>query len=159
MKKKTTILVMSPIVILVWGFAFYKLFASFFATPNYAKPITNEVVNIEEIQKDTFDIVANYRDPFLGKRATQKQVYSSKQSSKPHRIVKVEKKAEQPWPTITYKGMIKNNNSDRRVGIAMINGKEYLVKQGDEIQSVKFIVIGKQSIEVSFQKEKKTITK
>ncbi len=150
---------MSPIVILVWGYAFYKLFGSFFATPNYAKPITNEVINIEEIQKDTFDIVANYRDPFLGEKPRQKQVYSSNNQSNKPKTVKIEKKAEQPWPTITYKGMIKNNNSDRRVGIAMINGKEYLVKQGDEIQSVKFMAIGKQTIEVSFQKEKKTITK
>ena len=55
--------------------------------------------------------------------------------------------------------MIKNNNSDRRVGIATVNGKEYLVKQGDEIQGIKFLAIGKQELKVSFQKEKKTITK
>jgi len=159
-KKKTSILLISPIVILVWGFVFYKLFVSFFTTPNYAKPEARQSVSIDEIKKDTFEIVADYRDPFLGKKAKHRHSNSNnKVSNVTKQLTKVEKKTEQPWPSITYKGMIKNNNSDRRVGIATINGKEYLVKKGDEIQGVKLLSIGKVELKVSFQKEKKIITK
>jgi hypothetical protein len=69
------------------------------------------------------------------------------------------KPIDTPWPTIEYKGMIKNNNSEKRVGIVGLNNKEYLVKEGEVLNGVKFMVISKELIQVSFQKEQKTISK
>ncbi len=119
---------MLPLVILVWGFVFYKLFGSFFSAPNYAKEEVKQVIDVDEIEKDTFVIVADYRDPFLGKKVKIRKPSTSVAHSAPkskRNGVKISK-AEKPWPSISYKGMIKNNNSDRRVGILNVGGKEYL---------------------------------
>ena len=111
MKKKKTLYMMLPLVILVWGFVFYQLFGSFFGTPNYAVEKVEQKISIAEIKKDTFLIVADYRDPFLGKKMKVRSSFSSSasQGTKPIRNIK-QPKAEKAWPVIIYKGMIKNNN-------------------------------------------------
>ena len=55
--------------------------------------------------------------------------------------------------------MIKNNNSDRRVGILNVNGKEFLIKEKDIVNDVAIVSIAKNTVKVRFQKESKTITK
>jgi hypothetical protein len=152
---------MLPIVFLVWGIVFYQLYLYFFSTSTYVTEKAEVVVNVDEIKKDTFSIVANYRDPFLGEniRLTQSKT-TNNQSSQP-KVQKniAPKPIDTPWPTIEYKGMIKNNNSEKRVGIVGLNNKEYLVKEGEVLNGVKFMVISKELIQVSFQKEQKTISK
>lgn len=150
---------MLPIVLLVWGIVFYQLYLYFFSTPMYVTQKAEMVVNVDEIKKDTFSIVANYRDPFLGEniRLTQPKT-SSEKKQKTIKIIQP-KPIEKPWPSIVYKGMIKNNNSEKRVGIVSINSKEHLVKEGEILNEVKFMVISKELIQVSFQKEQKTISK
>ncbi len=160
MKNKKTLYYILPLIILVWGFVFFQLFGYFFSSPTYATETVQELVNMDEIKQDTFSIVANYRDPFLGKKVKFKQRSTSlstakKSSKKTIKAIKVEK----PWPAVAYNGMIKNNNSDRRVGIVNVNGKEYLVKEKDVVSEVTILAISKNKVDVRFQKEKKTITK
>ena len=129
MKKKQILYYLLPLVILVWGFVFYQLFSYFFSSPNYAKENSVVPINIEKIEQDTFSIVANYRDPFLGKKVTAgRRAIASHTSQQPvvrpsNSSVKPAQKVEQPWPVIQYQGMIKNNNADRRVGILKMDGK------------------------------------
>lgn len=151
---------MVPLVVLVWGFVFYQLSSSFLSTPNFAKKETTQKINIDEIKKDTFSIIANYRDPFLGVATSlnTSNTSNAKTASKKPKI-KTEVKTEKPWPIITYNGMIKNNNSEKRIGIIKIDGKEYLVKEGDLLNGLMVIEINKQLIKVNFQKESKSITK
>ena len=152
---------MLPIIILVWGLVFYQLFSYFFSSPTYAREETKIDINIDAIQVDTFSIVADYRDPFLGKKATSNRVASTyvNRINKTNRISpQPPKSTNKPWPIIKYKGMIKNNNSEKRVGIVNINGKERLVKEGDILNDLKVVSIAKKSIIVSFQKEQKEIT-
>lgn len=157
MKKKKTLYMMLPLVILVWGFVCYQLFSSFFTTPNYAKSEVKQLIEIAEIEKEAFVIVANYRDPFLGKQAKSKVINTSVVAAKTSKSSPV--KMTKIWPSIRYKGMIKNNNSDRRVGIFEVNGKEYLIKEKESVSDIKFLSITKHEVTVEFQKEKKTITK
>lgn len=152
---------MLPIVFLVWGIVFYQLFSYFFSTPTYVTEKAEVVVNVDEIKKDTFSIVANYRDPFLGENIRLFQPKTTNNQSSQPKVQKniAQKSIDKPWPTIEYKGMIKNNNSEKRVGIVGLNNKEYLVKEGEVLNGVKFMVISKELIQVSFQKEQKTISK
>ena len=158
MKKKKTLYIMLPLVALVWGVVFYQLYTYFFSEPTYATQEVQQTVNIDEIKKDTFSIVANYRDPFLGKKIKSNKGNVKNNKANSSRI-KMSKSIEKPWPVVTYKGMIKNNNSNRRVGIVIVGGKERLVKEGDIIDEVKIVKIEKEIIKVRFQKESKTITK
>lgn len=152
---------MLPIVFLVWGIVFYQLYLYFFSTPTYVTEKTEVEVNVDEIKKDTFSIVANYRDPFLGENIRLTQPKTTNNQSSQQKVQKniAQKPLDNPWPTIEYKGMIKNNNSEKRVGIVGLNSKEYLVKEGEVLNGVKFMVISKELIQVSFQKEQKTISK
>lgn len=155
--------IMIPLVILVWGVVFSQLYAYIFSEPMLAKQEVEQEVNIDEIKEDTFSIVAAYRDPFLGKKLksyrknnnTQPSSNSTNRSNNKKKVNAPEK----PWPSIAYQGMIKNNNSERKVGIVKVNGKEHLVRFGDVIDEITFLSIEKQIIKVRFQKEVKTITK
>ena len=150
---------MLPLIALVWGVVFYQLYLYFFSSPIYTQQEVKETVNIDEIKRDTFSIVANYRDPFLGKKLKTYNRKNRKNGLIKTTRVKTLKSIEKPWPIITYKGMIKNNNSNRRVGILKVGAKEHLVKEGDVIEGVKIITVEKQLVKVLFQKESKTITK
>lgn len=151
---------MLPIIILVWGFVFYQLFSYFFSSPTYATEKVETKIDIDEIKKDTFSIVANYRDPFLGKKIRESKPivtnYTSRSNTK--KRTKPTQVTNQAWPVIHYKGMIKNNNSKKRVGIVDMEGKERLVKEGDVLNEVKFLSIGKTQVKVSFNKEQKIIS-
>lgn len=152
---------MLPIIILVWGFVFYQLFSYFFSSPTYATEKIETKIDIDEIKKDTFSVVANYRDPFLGKKASvsiSTTPYNANRSNPKKRIKALKNPIVQNWPVIQYKGMIKNNNSEKRVGIVNMAGKEQLVKEGDVLNDVKFLSISKTQVKVSFNKEQKIIS-
>lgn len=157
---------MLPIVLFVWGVVFYQVYVYFLSPPIYATKSVEKVINIDEIKIDTFSIVANYRDPFLGKIPKQRsfnnnsQISNNGASNTPKRKGSVTvKKTTEKWPVITYNGMIKNNSSNSKVAIITINGKEHLVKEGLDIKGLKISKIGKAAIKVRFQKENKTIVK
>lgn len=158
-QKKKTIYILMPIVILVWGFVFYQLYGYFFSTPSYVNTEEKTIINIDEIKKDTFSIVANYRDPFLSQKKIQTVNHTV--ASKTNRPTT--KKNTPPtvlkWPSIQYKGMIKNNNSEKRVAIVDIDSKERIVKEGTTLNELKVVKIEKETITVSFQDEQKTINK
>ncbi|MDF1676543.1 MAG: hypothetical protein P1U44_12585 [Vicingaceae bacterium] len=159
-QKKKTIYILMPIVILVWGFVFYQLYGYFFSTPSYANTEEKTIINIDEIKKDTFSIVANYRDPFLSQKRVQTVNYQV--ATKTNGTSKTKKHTPPTvlkWPSIQYKGMIKNNNSERRVAIVNIDGKERIVKEGTTLNELKVVKIEKETITVSFQDEQKTINK
>ena len=132
------------------------IFSFFFSAPKYSISTQEKVVNIAAIERDTFLIVADYRDPFLG---TKRRVTGQKTNYKSRTSNNTVASKGKNWPAIAYNGMIKNNNSNKRVGIVKIDGKEYLVKSGDVLGEVKVIKITKQEIKVRFQRESKTITK
>ncbi len=159
-QKKKIIYILLPIVILVWGFVFYQLYGYFFSKPDYTKTEEKTIINIDEIKKDTFSIVADYRDPFLSNNMVQTGinlvVNKTNGSSKTKKNTSL---TVLKWPLIQFKGMIKNNNSEKRVAIVIVDGKEQIVKEGTTLNELKVIKIEKETITVSFQKEQKTISK
>lgn len=158
-QKKKTIYILMPIVILVWGFVFYQLYGYFFSTPSYANTEEKTIINIDEIKKDTFSIVANYRDPFLSQKKIQTVNHTVASKTNRPTTKKNTPLTVLKWPSIQYKGMIKNNNSERRVAIVNIDGKERIVKEGTTLNELKVVKIEKETITVSFQDEQKTIHK
>jgi len=158
-QKKKTIYILMPIVILVWGFVFYQLYGYFFSTPSYANTEEKTIINIDEIKKDTFSIVANYRDPFLSQKKIQTVNHTVASKTNRPTTKKNTPLTVLKWPSIQYKGMIKNNNSERRVAIVNIDDKERIVKEGTTLNELKVVKIEKETITVSFQDEQKKINK
>jgi hypothetical protein len=161
-KKKIALYVMLPLVIAVWGYIFFRVFDQIFSDPIFASKQNSKVVDLDKIEPDTFSIVANYRDPFLGSQSNSfnpnktstNQQHLKGNNSNSHSTINQKK-----WPVIEYKGMIKNNNSNQRVAIVIINNNEQIIKQGDVVQDISILKITKEEIKVRFQKETKLISK
>ena len=70
-KKLTSGLLM--VVVLVWGLIFYKIFNAIGSSGKvaYNKSLDNDRKDTEMTNRDTFNIINNYRDPFLGSMAVE----------------------------------------------------------------------------------------
>lgn len=156
MKNKKINYILLPAVVLVWGYVIYQIFHSGQSNDNLIT--TGEIIQMPtENQKfDTFNIVADYRDPFLGKTIDPNPVVKT--------AVKAAAKPQTPpqqveWPKIAYGGMIKNKKDDKQLAIVQVDGKENILKQGEEMSGIRLIKIYKDSIEIAFAKEKKVVSK
>ena len=156
MKHKKITYLLLPLVAVIWGIIFYRIFSA--VSPEPILPVGGSILTSKTINTsipDTFSIIANYRDPFLGKVVQVKDSASGK--VKPPKTEKVV--IPKQWPSLSYGGIIKNQKSGKQFVLVNINGEGNLMKTGDEVSGIQLLKVYKDSIEVSFQKEKKVVWK
>ncbi len=95
--------------------------------------------------KEDFAIANNHRDPFLGKLPTART--PKKTSSKP---VKVQKTPEY-YPTVQYKGLVSDTDSNKKVVSLAVNGQEYIIREGKTVDSVTIISGDPKELKVSYK--------
>jgi hypothetical protein len=150
MKNKRVVFILLPIVLIIWGAVIYRIY---FAVKQ--KQILNVKTSMPRIKADLnteeFVIVANYRDPFL----------VSEKNDKPKIVVPKSVAKSQPlnWPNIKYNGSIKNKISSKQLILLNINSKDRIMKIHQTTDGVMLNKVYKDSVEVLFEKEKKTIKK
>ncbi|MCK4661792.1 MAG: hypothetical protein KAT68_02920 [Bacteroidales bacterium] len=162
MKNKKILYILLALAIIIWALIFYRIFKFLNKTPevhysyNYQKKYEKE-----EIKKDTFFIIADYRDPFLNKILIPKvknegkpKVNNKKDNSRTKRRVKKIK-----WPVIKYGGVISSKDNNKKIALIKINDKDYLMEVNSESEEIKLINIFTDSIKVVYKDEKKTIIK
>ena len=113
---------------------------------NFIKPTLNQDL-------DTFSIQKVERDPFLGgfvKARKKKKLEPGKKTVLPK---------EQFNPAISYLGLIKNNKSRDEIFIIKIDGVQYLMKEGENVNGIKLIKGGYQDIKMKYKKRTLTIPK
>ena len=148
------------IVVIIWGLIFYKIFSTIGSHDN-----TNNNMAMQALRKDTgfhradtFMIMNNYRDPFLGTRTTnyKKENASVVKKNTPPvpKIVVVVK-----WPVIVYNGLIKKKESVKPLALVKIDGKSEFMTKGSVVSDVELVNLYRDSISVSFNGEKKVIKK
>ena len=142
-------------LVVIWGGIAYQI-SSFGSSDVTTHSRGNLPVSRKENTKpDTFSILANYRDPFLGKPIEERKPESaSKKMPKP-----VEIKVALPWPKITYGGVIKNQKSSKQLYLVQVNGNDNIIKEGDVVEEVQITKAWKDSIQVVFEKEKRVFKK
>ena len=153
MKKKSKTYILLVVVLGIWGAIAYQFFAKF-NTDDSPMVATNSNVNFtpkQTIEKDTFSIHTEHRDPFLGKPYQQKKTTKVKRTS-------VSKKDPIVLPPITYKGVISKQQSAQNIYIIEVSGTQQLFKVGKTIQEVKLLKGNKKSITISFKGQRKTIS-
>ncbi|MFI5219067.1 MAG: hypothetical protein ACHQNT_06225 [Bacteroidia bacterium] len=155
MKNKKTVYILLPLAVLIWGIIIYKIILSL--SPDETA-MSSEQFNLPAATSsnapDTFSIIANYRDPFLGKQASLNPA-----PVKALVIKKTLPPVSKPWPDIKYNGTMKNASSKKEFAFVQINGKEYIMKLNEEEDDIKLLKIFKDSAVVAFGKEKKTVVK
>jgi hypothetical protein len=150
-KTKTYILLIG--VLGIWGIIAYKIMSA-------VNPKTpNESINSFEISFspktstsiDTFTVKMTNRDPFLG-TLTKKKKTIVKQKT-------ISKKVDFEWIPIIYHGTIKKHQGNSQIFVVSINGQQYLLKIGQEINGVKLKAANAQRIKVTYKGHTKTVSK
>lgn len=149
---------MLPVVVLLWGTIFYKIYQSTNNDNQAIIQMPSQVTQNDSYKLDTFFLLNNYQDPFLKdikvasqpnkKKETAKKVEKPKQDAKPIK-----------WPNITYGGIVVNKNSKQELVMVMINGTSHLMKNKEMQSNIQLLEVTPDSILVSYGEEKKYIKK
>ncbi|MGB3948533.1 MAG: hypothetical protein WBM13_11155 [Bacteroidia bacterium] len=164
--KKNVIYILLPIVLIVWGTIIYRIFNTVNHTTalnTNTSAITN--ANFSNVL-DTFSINPIYNDPFIRKKQVIEPILHTQTTiAKPTKEKELVKKNDtdtqnnKNWPNIIYHGRVKNVETQQQFAIVQINGLSVFMKSGDVESELKLLKITDDSIEVSFQNNKKIIKK
>lgn len=169
MPKKQLNIILILVVLALWGTIAYKSIYRFFPNEIDNPSITNSnlSINLQKIKKDTFALQPLNRDPFLDKSLqTEKKIISTNNSNvvipkakitKPPKVVVA--KPIPVWPTIAYYGYIKSYQKSEELVLVKINNQLEKMRKNQNIEGVKILRVFKDSIEVTFNKQKRYIVK
>ena len=148
MKTKRNTYILLGLVVVVWGALIYQFFS--YANPDtQIEEETNFSIKPLTIKdKDSFGIEINPRDPFLGKVYVENQI--PKVAKKPKTI-----KVKEPivWAQIAYKGIVSDKSAKVKVFMVIIDGKTYLMKQGDVEKEITLKDGDRESIDLMYKGE------
>jgi hypothetical protein len=134
-------------VLVIWGVIGYRIYIRLNPSTPELEVFTVQSTFKKQrtVETSFYEVNAEYRDPFLGKFPKKK--VTTKKTVKPKQTI--------PFPNVIYNGVIQGNTS--KTYILTINGKQELVKLGQELESVKLLSANKRQAVVKFQGVKKTI--
>ena len=162
MKDKRLTYILLPLVVVLWvviGHRFYKAVKGDNVTSVSVLP---ETIAIEEEGTIPYEWQLNYADPFLKNTLSSGSLGMQETTSK--RLVKLsttERDIPLPaeWNKLKYLGMIRNNNTDKQIGIIMFQDTRKLVRVGDHIAGFVIEQIQKDSIRVRCAQQKKYVVR
>jgi len=148
--KKTYLLL--AVVLAIWGVLGYRIVGSMSSdkVQNNDAALMETYIPKKVKKKDTFVILANYRDPFLG-------TMPKKSETKKKRKV-VPEKVELPKKNIKYSGSVSQSNSNNRMFFISVEGQQYVLSKKQEIDGVRLISGNGQQIKVRYNGRTETIT-
>ena len=150
MKNKNKTYLLLAIVLIVWGILGIKIVGAINPEPNegLTTVITEKFVPKAIKERDTFSIVANYRDPFLGTLP--------KGTLKKKRVVP--KKEKLPEKIIMYSGSIMDAKTKKRIFFVSIDGQQHMLSKNDIMDEVRLVSGNTNWIKVKYQGKTKTIS-
>lgn len=147
------------LVAILWGGIMYKFFFKNTAevSSNLNPLIESPKETAEALQKETYDLLLNYPDPFDVKRVESKPKKKAVLAKKPVKQT-IQPKYIQ-WPILNYYGMAKNKETNEKIAIISINGQSVLLSEKSSKKDVMMNAIYNDSVVVVFTGVKKTIVK
>ncbi|TKC09081.1 hypothetical protein [Pedobacter frigoris] len=159
-KKLTYLLICA--VAAVWGIIIYRVLfneSDDDYQPNFAAVKTvHEPYDQYVAKKDTFRLVLNYRDPFVGGAYVDPEPVQAVGTIAP--AVNYNPPPKPPpinWSGIRYSGYVVNPQNKKLVSIIVVNGNERMVTEGEVFEGVKLLKNKRDSILVSWQGKQKYI--
>lgn len=136
------------LVVLIWGIIGYKVFDAISKEPEMPMVATQPTLIPKRTEKrDTFELVADYRDPFLGTLPTSNQ--------------KPDKRTVQKKPiskkNIVYSGLVSQTESGNTMYFVSIDGQQHIMSKNAEINGVKLLKGNSQNITVHYDGRSETI--
>lgn len=148
MSKNLKTYLLLGIVLLIWGIIGFKVVKAISKEPEMpvvqpSKRVWRKTVK----KKDTFTLLANYRDPFLGTLpVTKKKVVRQAVHKKP-RVKR----------NIVYAGLVSQSKSGESMFFVSIDGRQHMISENQEIQGVKLVKGNEKSITVHYDGHAETI--
>jgi hypothetical protein len=163
MKSKRTTYLLMAVVAGIWGLIGWKVWKGLQGDDDFSLPAERVVQSKKKNQlSDSFELIANYRDPFLGKTSVSAPAVSTPAV----RTTPTEKttinKPEPPvntWPEIRYGGFVKKSGQENGAGFLIINGSSEIVTRGQTIQNITIVQLWRDSVQVMRGKERRIIKK
>ncbi|MBN1462688.1 MAG: hypothetical protein JXQ69_09370 [Paludibacteraceae bacterium] len=158
MNSKFTRISLFVAAIVVWGLIIYKITISF--STDHNQKIISKLLPISPNRQmpDTFCLMLNYPDPFLGGGFETKKEIIPRPSTRITSVPKTEVSSI-PMPQVKYYGLITNKKTQKLVAIINIAGKQYLAKEGNVINDVTLLKMTNDSILIAHEQTKKWIHK
>jgi hypothetical protein len=175
-KNQRLLYVLLPAVLVIWGLIFQRIWAAVDGTSDETRrpePPLRAVTNGPTRQLPK--LLLNYADPFRPARTTSpavvaggSRVVSSFFASEravsakglnlpvaqpPVAVVPVQ------WPVLKYLGSITNARLNTCVALLTLENGEAMIKAGDSYHNVKVVRIFRDSVQVLFQGQRKTLVK
>lgn len=160
MKSKTTLWILIPAVLGIWGAIGWQVYAAMKGDEDNAAPkvISTETGENKQIVPDTFSLLLDYPDPFAAQNTKPKaNVKPQSQITQPKITTPVPEQTQ--WPNIVYSGLVKQPSSGKMLGFMSVNGVSYFVKEGDEVGGVRVINIAASKVIVEFNKTRREFSK
>lgn len=169
MAKKKINIVLILFVLGLWGTVAYKALSQYFFSEEIkvTTATTDYTFSGEKVKRDTFRLEKIGRDPFLNTTLVREERSNSASSTGiarvrsniPVKTATVEKPKEiKNWPVIGYYGYIKSGDKNELV-MLKVGNSIHRVRKGQEVDGLVLNKVFKDSVEVSFNKEKKIIRK
>jgi len=139
----------------IWAIVFYKIFFVSSDEPVLPAFSIPEPECADTVSEDSFVIVANYRDPFLG------SIWRGASPKKKPVATPIEKKPEpqkkHQWPQMSFLGVVEGKSGN--LGLFTIAGKQHIVKSGAVVDGYTVSAFTADSITILYENEKKTLHK
>lgn len=158
MKNRKLLYLLVPLALFLWSMIIYRIFNQVNQKDETLRFSENINYNPEKPLTDTFELIANYSDPFLERSFITSADYSNSSNVRIDDIPK-EFSSNVSWPEIRYRGMILNKNANKYLFMVEIDKINHLVKSGDQVGSIKIVKVSKDSITVKFKNYTKTVLK
>jgi hypothetical protein len=162
MDKKLKTYIMLALAVIIWGYAGFSFFRTFSNKKNQdiSTDYTVSPENANAGLADTFMLLSNYQDPFLGRSlARSTGTLQAPVRTKPAVLKKEEVKPVliTDFSFISFIGMVTNPSTGKRVALVDLKGRQYMVSEGEQIEQVTFLKCFSDSIKVSYHDETKFI--
>ncbi len=155
MKNKTLTYVLLAVVGIIWYQVFFRVKGSLFGEEEAVPPTVNVASVVPNVERDTFKLNANYRDPF---GETKVPIAIPVENARPP-VVRNNprpKRIETQWPPIQYFGMIRKTESRNPLAILKVDGIQLMLREGEEMfNEITLKRIERDSILVMYKREKK----
>lgn len=150
MKKNQKTYILLVVVLAIWGILGFRILSA--VNPDDSLPNTHTAISdfkpTAPKARDTFSILANYRDPFLG--------------TLPKSVVKARKpKKIAPAPVVkrnlSFTGHIRDQKSDQVIFFVNIDGRQHMMSLTDEVDGVRLLKGNEDQITVLYENHRETI--
>ncbi len=151
MKKKQKTYLLLLAVMAIWGILGFRIIKTI--SPSGPKssdlPTTADFKPIKPKERDTFSILADYRDPFLGTlpKLTTKRINKKPKSVNP----------SLPEKSITYSGLVNDQTSKQMIFFLDIDGQQVMLSKNETRAGVKLVSGNAENIRVRYNGLTKTI--